>query len=386
MGKVLLARLALASMLVVTACGTGAAPSAPDSSSAPTASSAPAATSPAATAVADACKELHILTWEGFTLDKWKVPFETRTGAKVTATFLTSGDEEIAKLLAGGDLYDVATASTDSYGAVVKAGALRPLDRSRLQNVNDIPEFLLSLGTTDDQLYNMPWNWDANPFLYDPKVFPTAPTSWDILWDPSMKGKVAVWDDSSLIYIAATVLGFDQADPKAVFSLSDEQLDQVLAKLIELKPNIRKIWASGGELQSLWTNGEVAAGLGWTYIYNQLSAAGVSVKATHFPRHGAHAWMDGWAIPKDASPACENLAYDWINTTTSPEVMAQEGEFVGYSPANPKAKDSLTPELVTKLHLDDMEAFGREITFKTSPDRPEKYLEILNEFKAASGG
>ncbi len=375
MGQVKLARLALASALLVTACGTAASPSAPAESSTPAESSAP-----------DACKELHILTWEGFTLDQWKVPFETKTGAKLTPTFLTSGDEEIAKLLAGGDLYDIATASTDSYGAVVKAGALRPLDPSRLQYLNDIPEFLLSRGTTDGQLYNMPWNWDANPFLYDPKVFPTPPTSWDILWDPSMKGKVAVWDDSSLIYIAATVLGFDKDDPQAVFSLSDDQLDQILAKLIELKPNIRKIWASGGELQSLWTNGEVAAGLGWTYIYNQLSSAGVSVKATHFPRHGAHAWMDGWAIPKGARPECEDLAYEWINLTTSPEVMAQEGEFVGYSPANPKAKDLLTPELVTKLHLDDMEGFGRVITFKVSPERPEKYLEILNEFKAASGG
>ncbi len=377
-----LLRMALSATLLVSACGGGAstAPNAGEASTAPTAGGASAAP------VAGACSELHILTWEGFTLDEWKVPFETKFSVKLTPTFLTSGDEEIAKLIAGGDLYDIATASTDSFGAVVKAGAIRPLDKSRLTNYADIPQFLTALGEADGELYNMPWNWDANPFLYDPKVFPVAPTSWDVLWDPSMKGKVAVWDDSSLIYIAATVLGFDKDDPKAVFNLSDDQLDQILAKLIELKPNIRKIWASGGELQSLWTNGEVAAGLGWTYIYNVLVGEGVSVKATHFARHGAHAWMDGWAIPKGARSECESLAYEWMNLTTSPEVMGQEGDLVGYSPANPKAKDFLEPELVTKLHLDDMEAFGKSITFKVSPERREKYLEILNEFKAASGG
>lgn len=381
MSQAIRARIAIASVLVLTACGTATSPSAPDSSGVAGSSSDPGTSSDPET-----CDELHILTWEGFTLDEWKVPFEEATGATVIPTFLTSGDEEIAKLMAGGDLYDIATASTDSYGAVVGAGALRPLDQSRLEHLADIPEFLLARGMTDGELYNMPWNWDANPFLYDPETFATPPASWDVLWDPAMEGKVAVWDDSSLIYIAATVLGFDAEDPQAVFDLSDEQLDEILAKLIELKPNIRKIWASGGELQSLWTNGEVAAGLGWTYIYNQLAAEGIPVEATHFASHGAHAWMDGWAIPKDARPECEDLAYEWINMTTSPEVMALEGEFLGYSPANPKAADLLPAELVTKLHLDDMEGFGESITFKTSPARPEKYLEILNEFKAATGG
>lgn len=376
-----LVALAAAGTLLFSACGGGAGSASP-----PTGGATPVPTGGASANPGEACAELNILTWEGFTQDHWKVPFEEKFGVKVNSTYLVSGDEEVAKLSAGGDLYDLATVSTDIFGALLQAGTLQPIDRGRVTTLGELPDFLVKLGEADGNLYNVPWNWDANPFMYDPTVLTTPPTSWEVLWDPALKGKVAVWDDSSLIYIAATALGFDKDDPQAVFDLSDEQLDAVLQKLIELKPNIRKIWSSGGELQSLWENQEVAAGLGWTYIANLLIADGVSVKTATFGRHGAHAWMDGWGIPKGSRAECQDLAYEWINWTTSKEVMAQEGEFLGYSPANGGAKDLLPAELVTKLHLDDIEAFGETIVFKVNPVRRDKYVEILNEFKAASGG
>ena len=50
----------------------------------------------------------------------------------------------------------------------------------------------------------------------------------------------------------------------------EEQLDMVRAKLIELKPNVRKIWSTGGELTNLFENHEVQAALGWPLMTNLL--------------------------------------------------------------------------------------------------------------------
>jgi len=61
-----------------------------------------------------------------------------------------------------------------------------------------------------------------------------------------------VWDDLSTVYLAAQILGFDKPDRSQLYNLTDDQLTAVRKKLIELKPNIRKIWATVGELnQSL---------------------------------------------------------------------------------------------------------------------------------------
>jgi spermidine/putrescine-binding protein len=72
-----------------------------------------------------------------------------------------------------------------------------------------------------------------------------------------------VWDDLSTVYMAAQVLGYDKPDPGHLYNLSDEELDAVKKKLIELKPNIRKMWSTGGELTNLFENHEVVIAMGW---------------------------------------------------------------------------------------------------------------------------
>ena len=72
-----------------------------------------------------------------------------------------------------------------------------------------------------------------------------------------------MWDDLSTIYMAAQVLGYDKPDPSQLYNLSDEQLEAVKKKLLELKPNIRKMWSTGGELTNLFQNHEIVAAMGW---------------------------------------------------------------------------------------------------------------------------
>ena len=333
------------------------------------------------------CSELNLLTWEGYADDSWLIPFEEQYSVTVNPTYIGSGDEELAKIKAGGgELYDVVSVSMDNFNAIIDAGGASPLDKTKLTNLDQLLPFLIELSSKDGELYSVPWTWDVNPFLYDKDAFEELgipePTSWEVLWDPALEGKVAVWDDTSTLYIGANVLGFDQ-DPHDPFDMTDEELDQVLNRLIELKPNIRKMWATGGEAIDLYANGEAVAGLGWTYLYNELTKRGVNVGAVIFPNHGAHAWVDGWGMPTNSRPECRDMAYNWINWVTAPENMVMMVEVTGYAPSNGDAAELLGPELAAQLHLDDPEAFAETVIFKRDPARRDKYVEIMNEFKAS---
>src|SRR5207253_10698614 len=113
------------------------------------------------------------------------------------------------------------------------------------------------------QVYGVPFMWGPNPLLYDTTVFSKPPDSWAVFWDPQYKGKVSVWDDLSSVYMAAQILGYDKPDPAKLYNLTDEQHAAVKEKLLELKPNIRKICSTGGELTNLFENHEIVLAMGW---------------------------------------------------------------------------------------------------------------------------
>ena len=56
----------------------------------------------AARAAQGDCTELNLLTWEGYADDSWLVPFQEQYGVTVNPTYIGSGDEELAKIKAGG--------------------------------------------------------------------------------------------------------------------------------------------------------------------------------------------------------------------------------------------------------------------------------------------
>src|SRR5262249_5930687 len=139
--------------------------------------------------------------------------------------------------------------------------------------------------------FGVPFMWGPNPLLYDTTAFAQAPESWAALWNAKLKDRISVWDDLSTVYMAAQVLGFDKPDPSQLYNLSDEQLEQVKKKLLELKANIRKIWATGGELTNLFQNHEVVAAMGWPLMTNQLRKLNFPIGET-IPAENTTGWID----------------------------------------------------------------------------------------------
>jgi len=326
---------------------------------------------------------LTLLVWEGYADPSFLRGFEEANHCKVAASYMGSSDELVAKLRGGSaSNYDVISPSSDVATSVAAAGLATPLDLSRIPSYNQLSSQLRSLPLVriNGKVYGVPFMWGPDPLLYDTTVFPRPPDSWNILWDPQYRGKVAVWDDLSTVYMAAQVLGYDKPDPGALYNLTDDQLERVKQKLIELKPNIRKIWSTGGELTNLFENHEVVLAMGWPLMTNQLRKAGFPIGET-IPKENTTGWIDHLMIT--AASEHKDLAYQFLEYMVEAKTQKAVTDVTGYVPANPQAAQLMTAEERKNLHLDNVEEYFKRLYFWQNVPRREKYNEVWNEVKAA---
>jgi spermidine/putrescine-binding protein len=326
---------------------------------------------------------LSLLVWEGYADPSFLKSFEDAHHCKVVASYMGSSDELVAKLRGGSaGNYDVISPSSDVATSIVRAGLAAPLDLSKIPAYPQLSARLREspLVKANGQTYGVPFVWGPNPLLYDTNAFPKAPESWSDLWNPKLKNKVSPWDELSTIYMAAQVLGYDKPDPNQLYNLSDEQLEAVKKKLIELKPNVRKYWTTGGELTQLFQTHEVTIAMGWPLMTVQLRKLNYPIGET-IPKENTTGWIDHLMIT--AASSHKELAQAFLEYRVEPQTQKLVTDVTHYTPANPATAQLLTPVEVKSLHLDDPDAYMKRIYFWQDVPRRQKYTEIWNEVKNA---
>jgi spermidine/putrescine-binding protein len=326
---------------------------------------------------------LALLVWEGYADPSYVHAFEESHNCKVTASYMGSSDELVAKLRGGSaSNYDVISPSSDVATMIATSGLAAPLDVSKLPSYSQLSERLRSLPLVrvNGKVYGVPFTWGPNPLLYDTKAFSTPPESWALLWDPKWKGKVSVWDELSTLYMAAQLLDYDKPDPNHLYNLTDTELENVKKKLLGLKPNIRKIWTTGGELTNLFENHEVVAAMGWPLMTNQLRKVNFPIGET-IPKENTTGWIDHLMIT--AASEHKELATQFLAYMVEAKTQKAVTDVTGYDPANPQAGQFMTREQRKSLHLDNVDEYMARIYFWQQVPRRDKYNEIWNEVKAA---
>lgn len=324
--------------------------------------------------------QLTLLVWEGYADDSFVNPFEEQTGCQVDAVYVGSNDEIVSKVMSGAGAADLISPSNDTTMRLVAAGAVAPVDTSKVPNMADfLPQFQNPDWLTQDgALYGVPYGWGIVRIIADPEAVPPETDTLGFLWDPKYEGQISVWDDIETVYMAARYLGFENT-----YDLTDEQLEQVRDKLIEMKPNIRKYWFTTGEMGNLMANGEVVAGNSWESTLVELRAAGHEV-ADLKPKEGRGGWSDSWMIVKGAEEnAC---VYPWLDYVSSPEAQALAHAVTGFGYPNTKLAgqlDEQTKTVYDNLGMSDPQMLDN-IDWWQPVERRGKYLEIWNQVKAAS--
>jgi len=332
-------------------------------------------------------KQLNILTWEGYADPSITGPFEERTGCVITRTYVGSNDEFPAKLAAGGAVYDVITPSVDTTSIMAKMGVVEHLDTADFPEwENLIPAFRNLPGVLgpkelmeEGKTWAIPYAWGSIAWMYRSDHLTTPPTRVAQLWeDESLAGTISLWDDKTNIYATARMLFGRDLD---VYRLSDDQLAEVRDKLIELKPKVRKYWATAGELINLYANGEVSISNTWGgYQSGELLKQGIPV-VEFIPEEKADGWQDAWQMVKDTPN--RDCALEFLKFSITGEAQCAMVRFMGYSASNSvAAKECLTPEEYEAHHQDDME-YVEGLDFWEEPEGIERYIETWNAVKAA---
>src|SRR5215468_1786437 len=326
---------------------------------------------------------LNLLVWEGYADPHFVTGFEEQCQCKVSASYMGSSDELVAKLRGGSaSNYDVISPSSDVATMIASAGLAAPLELSRLPTYGQLTPKLTSmpLVRVHGAVYGVPFTWGPNPIIYDTTAFAQPPDTWNVMWDPKYRGKISVWDELSTVYMAAQILGYDKPDPNQLYNLSDEQLAAVKTKLLELKPNVRKFWVTGGELTNLFQNHEIVLAMGWPLNTVQLRRLNFPIGET-IPKENTTGWIDHLMVT--AASRHKDLATEFLAYMVEAKTQKLITDVTHYTPANPGAAQFMTDDERKSLHLDNPDAYMQQIYFWQDVPRRAKYNEIWNEVKAA---
>jgi putative spermidine/putrescine transport system substrate-binding protein/spermidine/putrescine transport system substrate-binding protein len=326
--------------------------------------------------------ELNFMVWEGYTDSLFTAPFERACGVKVNATYMGSSDDLVAKLRGGGaQTIDLISPSSDAVTQIIQAGLALPLDLSRVPSFNDLmPSFrALKVARKDSLVYGEPWAYGPNPLIYDSSKVSPAPASWAVLWDDRFRGRISLQDDIASLYMVAQLLGLDDPnDPAKLYNLSDADLARVKAKMLELRPRVRKYWATAGDLTQLFQAGEVVLAEGWPLMTHQLRQARFPAGEV-IPQEGTTAWADHWVLTSGAKNL--DAAYAWLEYAAQPFTQKLLYDVTRYIVAHPGAKAYMTPDEAKSQH--DIAEYGARVNFWQWGTRRDTYQEIWNEVKAA---
>jgi putative spermidine/putrescine transport system substrate-binding protein len=220
--------------------------------------------------------QVNMVIWEGYADKSFANQFTKQTGCKVNAVPAGTSDEMFTKFRSGGGgQYDLVSPSGDASLRLIKSGAVAPLDKSKLTNFDSLAPQLRSpdFNTVDGKNYGLSFMWGANVLIYNKDKVKPAPTSWNDIYSSKYKGKITVPDNP--IQIADPALQFLHA--KNPYSLSQDQLDKVKAKLKQQRPLVKKYWVLATDFEELFKSGDATIGAGWPLMTNDLRKAGMNV-------------------------------------------------------------------------------------------------------------
>ncbi|MCI0632979.1 MAG: ABC transporter substrate-binding protein, partial [Actinobacteria bacterium] len=282
---------------------------------APPAEPPPAAEAPPASGTVD------YLSWEGYDIPNALADWRERNGVEVAATYIGNHNDIQAKLKAGGTGYDIITYYQGFKPLYAELEIISPLDEAKIPNLaNLFPFFAGDYGNywvdPDGTRTGVPWTWGSLGLTYDESVI-EAPTSYDVMFEPELKGKISIIDDAIGAFTqSAHILGFD------VSQMTPEQFEQVKDYLRQIVAQSRSVATSYGDATTLLVSGEIVLLYeGWASVNEFARAAGKETIKTVIPEEGGYGYCDSWAIP----PSADNVdtIYSWINESLDPAVHAQ---------------------------------------------------------------
>lgn len=266
-------------------------------------------------------------SWRDLVAEAVATRFTKETG--IAVEFVTGGTIDRlnkAKLAKGNPESDITFTTSHVGWLYVNDGLFERLDMSRIPNAKNLAE----------EARISPYHLGAWAYVYTIGYRPDLIKdvkfeSWNDLWNPALKGKLASpdFDPSHLIVVSALLSGGDAA-----------HWEKGEAKLKALKPNFKAFYTNDANSQQLLASGETPVQVILSMNAYYMIGQGVPIQLV-IPKEGGVLGVDTVAIM--AGSKRQDAAYKFINMLFDPEVQAQIAKIKKGSPAVLNAK--LDPEI-----------------------------------------
>src|SRR5438876_7556287 len=288
----------------------------------------------ARTQLAKESGRLQVLDWPGYGNDGGQAMFAQYVKKypknKPQFTYMTNESDALAKIHAGlkPDLFRPYVGWVKYFAT---SGLVQPWNPKLISNFKNLNPFMVKAGQYNGKQYGIPADWGLDAVLYrSDKVKPKA-KSWGLLFDERYKGRIAWFDDITMIQMAGLYLGF-----KNTWNQTDAQLKQSQNLLKSKKHLVRLFWSSETNLWEAFGSGEVWIAYAWPNDWVQMKKKGLKVvymrpkekplawvgmfmllKGSKRPKL-AHAYVDAWSAAKSAKWLEDNYGYGHANTLARP--------------------------------------------------------------------
>lgn len=294
--------------------------------------------------------QVNIVAWAGYiergetdkTFD-WVTKFEAESGCKVNVKTAGTSDEMVALMNEGG--FDLVTASGDASLRLIAGKRVQPINIDLVPSWSTVDERLKNAGwhTVDGVHYGVPYMWGPNVLMYNTNVFPTPPTSWNVVFEEmnlpdgkSNKGRVQAYDGPIHVadaaqYLMATKPELGITSP---YELNEDQYKAALDLLRVQRTLTSRYWHDAFIQMDDFKNEGVVASGSWPFQVNLLKADGQPIAST-IPAEGATGWADTTMMHIDA--ANPNCAYKWMEHSLASNLQSDLAVWFGANPSVPAA-------------------------------------------------
>ncbi len=209
----------------------------------------------------------------------------------------------------------------------------RTLDGARMPNLARLlPSLAPKANSPLDNVAAMSWYMTL---VVNPEEIAPLPDSWTALWDRHPNAWGVEPGSESVIFETAANVYFGGND----ILLSKAGIDRVIAKIAEIKPNVKLWWQDEGTMQTALTNDEVVGGQYFNDNAQTMIRSGTLVRSI-FPKEGAVQSTNYWCQPSASTKLDE--AREFIDYCTSPEAQQLIARFVGSAPVIDRHQTNLT--------------------------------------------
>lgn len=313
--------------------------------------------------------ELVVSTWGLSEDDLWAEvyePFETENDATVILD-VSNGQERFTKLQndprSTVDVIELAQLNAAQAKAAGILDPIKPEEIDDFENLIPAAQEIIASGS------GAPYTLNSIGIVYNRENAGIEINEWTDLWDPALKGKIAIPDITTTFGPAFVIMA---SDAYGVDATTDGG-ETAFKALSDLKPNVLRTYAKSSDVANLFQNGEVAVAVVGDFGLPVIQSADPDVEYV-VPKSGTYANFNVINITKNADD--RDHAVKYINYRLNKDTQTRTAEVFNEAPTNGSVV--LTPEIAANKTVGDIAARAKMVDFNFVNSVLENWVDQFN--------